>query len=157
MSDTRYWSKEFTTTFIEKYREYPCLWKLKSKEYLNKNLKTAAYDNLVELCKPVYPEANRDFVVKKIQGLRGSFRKELKKVLASKRSGSEYDQIYEPTLWYYDLLQFTIDQETPSRNLCNIGVDLCSEDMEFEQHDDVSILYFLKLLLIIKNISLSYL
>lgn len=42
MTDTRYWSKDFTTTFLEKYREFPCLWKIKSKEYLNKNLKSAA-------------------------------------------------------------------------------------------------------------------
>lgn len=71
-----YWSKEFTTTFLEKYSEFPCFWKIKSKEYLNKNLKTAAYDDdLVKLCKTVYPGANRDFVVKKIQGLGGSFRK----------------------------------------------------------------------------------
>lgn len=65
MSDTRYWSKEFTTTFLEKYHEFPCLWKIKSKEYLNKNLKSAAYDELIELCKTIHPETNRDFVVKK--------------------------------------------------------------------------------------------
>jgi len=57
MSDTRYWSKEFTTTFLEKYHEFPCLWKIKPKEYLNKNLKTSAYDELVELCKQIQPDA----------------------------------------------------------------------------------------------------
>jgi hypothetical protein len=36
MTDTRYWSKEFTTTFLENYREFPCLWNIKFKEYLNK-------------------------------------------------------------------------------------------------------------------------
>lgn len=145
MNDSRYWSKDFTTTFLEKYREFHCLWKIKSKEYLNKNLKTAAYDELAELCKTVCPDANREFVVKKIQGLRGSFRKELKKVLASKRSGSGHDQIYEPTLWYYELLQFTVDQETPSNSLCNIaaGSESYSEDTNIEQNDtdDVSTMY----------------
>jgi len=140
MSDTRYWSKEFTTTFLKKYREFPCLWKIKSKEYLNKNL--TAYDELIDLCKTIYPEANRDFVLKKIQGLRGSFRKELKKVLNSKRSGNGADQIYEPTLWYYDLLKFTIDQETPSHSICNIGnicnnvSDSCNKETNFEQNND---------------------
>lgn len=60
MSDTRYWSKEFTTTLLDKYREFPRLWKIKSKEYFNKNLKTVTYYDLVELCKTVYPGANRD-------------------------------------------------------------------------------------------------
>lgn len=39
------------------------------------------------------------------------FRKEMKKVLESKRSGASQDEIYNPTLWYYDLLLFTKDQE----------------------------------------------
>jgi len=140
MSDTRYWSKEFTTTFLEKYHEFPCLWKIKSKEYLNKNLKTSAYDELVELCKQIQPDANRDFVVKKIQGFRGSFRKELKKVMSSKRSGTGHDQVYEPTLWYYNLLLFTIDQETPSASLCNISESFPEEtNLDQNNENDVSI------------------
>lgn len=109
---------------------------IKSKEYLNKNLKSAAYDELIDLCKTIHPEANRDFVVKKIQGLRGSFRKELKKVLNSKRSGNGADQIYEPTLWNCDLLKFTIDQETPSNSICNNVSDSCNEETNFEQNND---------------------
>lgn len=85
MADTRYWNKEFMIEFIEQYKSYPCLWKIKSKEYINKNLKNEAYEKLVALCKSVYPDANRDFVVKKIQSLRGSFRKEMRKLLDSKK------------------------------------------------------------------------
>ena len=31
----------------------------------------------------------------------------MKKVMESQRSGSSKDDIYVPTLWYYDLLLFT--------------------------------------------------
>ena len=38
----------------------------------------------------------------------------------SKRSGASTDEIYTSTLWYFDLLQFTIVQELPTQSICNI-------------------------------------
>ncbi|GBP14397.1 hypothetical protein EVAR_92386_1 [Eumeta japonica] len=67
-----------------------------------------------------YPEANKEFVVKKIQSLRGSFRKELKKALISKCSGIEADEIYVPSLWCYNLLFFTEGQELATDSLSNM-------------------------------------
>jgi hypothetical protein len=119
MADSRCWNKEFLTEFINEYRLHPCLWKIKSKDYSNKYLKNEAYEKLVAFCKAIFPEADRAFVTKKIQSLRGSFRKELKKVMDSTRSGSSADDVYLPNLWYYDLLLFTKDQEMPSSSLTN--------------------------------------
>ncbi|KAL5246352.1 hypothetical protein ACI65C_013760, partial [Semiaphis heraclei] len=82
--------------------------------------KREAYDELIKFCKKSIPEANKDFVIKKIQSFRGSFRKELKKVVDSKRSGASFDDVYVPTLWYYDHLVFTIDQELPTESICNL-------------------------------------
>ncbi|KAL1509993.1 hypothetical protein ABEB36_004653 [Hypothenemus hampei] len=123
MTDTRYLSEEFTKNFLDIYKSYPCLWKIKSKDYTNRNLKNAAYDKLVEYCKPIIPDVNRDYVVKKIQSFRGSFRKELQKVQNSKRSGAGSDQIYTPTLWYFELLLFTMDEELPTTSISNIEAD----------------------------------
>lgn len=120
MGDSRYWSKEVITNFIELYKSYPCLWKIKSRDYTNRNLKNAAYNKLVEFCKSINPEANRDYVAKKIQSFRGSFRKEMKKLEDSKRSGAGTDEIFTPTLWYFDLLLFTMDQELPTPSVSNI-------------------------------------
>ena len=67
--------------FIEPYRSYPCLWKVKSDEYKNRNLKNRAYDKLIVFCKSaVCSDANKDFVINKIQRIRGSFRKEINKI-----------------------------------------------------------------------------
>lgn len=136
MSDSRYLTKEFISDFLEKYRGFSCLWKIKSKEYTNKNLKNKAYDELVELCKTVYPDANRDFVVKKIQSFRGSFRKELKKVEDSKRSGRSADEVHIPTLWYYHLLEFTIDQELPTESINNINNSEEQLQLQFDENLD---------------------
>ncbi|KAK4871684.1 hypothetical protein RN001_015808 [Aquatica leii] len=106
-------SKKILTKLIVIYKEHPVLWKIKSKEYTNKNLKTKAYNALIEYSKLSYPDADRNFVSKKIQNIRECFRKELKKVEASQMSGTGADDVYEPHLWYFDLLLFTTDQEMP--------------------------------------------
>ncbi|XP_075229669.1 uncharacterized protein LOC142329169 isoform X26 [Lycorma delicatula] len=116
--DTRYLNKEFMMNFLELYKSHSCLWKVDSKDYKNRYLKTKAYEELVELCKKIYDKADKNFVVKKIQAIRGSFRKEFKKVEQSKRSGIA-DKLYSSKLWYYDLLLFTKDEETPNESLNN--------------------------------------
>ncbi|KAI4454301.1 hypothetical protein MML48_9g00013382 [Holotrichia oblita] len=128
MTDTRYWTKDFMLIFIEEYKCHACLWKIRSKEYINKNLKNEAYEKLVKLCKSIYPEANRDFVVKKIQNLRGSFRKEAKKVEESKRSGASQ-------------VVFTKDQEIPTSSISNISDIQESDNFEeqYVEHVDVSL------------------
>lgn len=93
MADSRYWSKDLITKFIEVYKSNPCLWKVKCKENANTNLKNIAYDQLIDICKIINPEANRDCVVKKIQSFRESFRKDVKKVLESKRSGAGQEDV----------------------------------------------------------------
>jgi hypothetical protein len=74
MSNVRCWSKEFLIEFLNIYKSFSCLWKSKLKDYSNKHLRNNAYDEMVNFCKPSFSEANREFIVKKIQSLRGSFR-----------------------------------------------------------------------------------
>lgn len=104
-------NKQFWREFIELYETYPCLWNVKIKEYLNKHLKDDAMEALIEKCKSIFPDANKEFVNKKIKSLRASFRRELRKVLKSKGTGTSSDDVYEPSLWYYELLLFTADCE----------------------------------------------
>jgi hypothetical protein len=60
------WTRDNLETFIEFYRSFPCLWKIKSDDYKNRNSKNRAYQKLVDLCKTaVWLYANKDFVVKK--------------------------------------------------------------------------------------------
>lgn len=111
--------KEFLVDFIEQYKSFSCLWKVKSKEYSDRNAKSYAYNVLVEKLQTVDPEANRESVVKKINSLRTAYRKELKKVVESEKSGAGED-IYVPHLWYFELLNFLKDQEIPRRTTSNI-------------------------------------
>lgn len=118
MADLRQCSREFLTEFIALYESFPCIWRVKSKEYSDRDKKVEAYDSLVEKFKEIDATANRETVVKKINSMRSVYRKELAKVNKSIRSGAGEDEIYKPSLWYFDLLRFLNDQETPrqSRN-----------------------------------------
>jgi hypothetical protein len=46
-------NREFLTDFIEVYRQHTALWKIKSSEYLNKNLKKQGFPALTEVCKNI--------------------------------------------------------------------------------------------------------
>lgn len=123
MSDLRLVSREYLTNFISLYKENSCLWKVKSKDYSDKQKKNAAYEVLIEKLKEVDPAANKDAVIRRINSLRTCFRKELKKHKKSLHSGMEAGEVYRPNLWYFDLLLFLTDQETPRQD----GMDNSTE------------------------------
>jgi hypothetical protein len=106
----------------------PSLWKVKSKDYSNRNLRNEAYEKLISKLKEIEPTADRDMVIRKINSLRSAFRRELKKDCT--HSGMSSEQVYEPHLWYFDLLSFTVDQETPRKGKSSMDSD--NEDNETE-------------------------
>ncbi|RZF43560.1 hypothetical protein LSTR_LSTR012840 [Laodelphax striatellus] len=110
-------SPNFLPTFIDEYRNHQCLWRVKCKEYSNKTSKQKAYSHLVELCKTVIPDCNSEFVKKKIDLIRGNFRREHRKVIDSKRSG---ETVHVPKLWYYKLLLFLSDQEEVHQSITSV-------------------------------------
>ena len=84
MADLRTGSREFLTEFIHMYREYPCLWKVKGKEYSDRVKKNLAYEHLTAKLKEIDPDANKEKLFNNINFLRSCFRKQLKKVNDSK-------------------------------------------------------------------------
>ncbi|XP_050305943.1 uncharacterized protein LOC126743057 isoform X6 [Anthonomus grandis grandis] len=111
--------KKMLSEFIELYRNMPFLWKVSSKEYNDRNKKDRGYDVLANKLKEVDPTANRDKVVKKINNMRTSFRKELKKYLKSKETETNPEDVYRPKLWYFDALLFLVETEEESEECDN--------------------------------------
>ncbi|GJQ81200.1 hypothetical protein Trydic_g23368 [Trypoxylus dichotomus] len=110
--------RSFIIKYIELYKSLPALWKVKSDDYMNREKKTEAYKILLNLYREKYPMATREDLTKKINSLRTNFRKELRKIAESK------NEVYKPTLWYFDAMNFLTDQETPVDSI-NIK---CEED-----------------------------
>ncbi|CAK1590956.1 unnamed protein product [Parnassius mnemosyne] len=122
MADLRKYSRAFVTEFIELYRELPSLWMVKSKDYSNRDLKSQSYEILVGKFKEVEPNADRDFVLKKIKNMRDVWRRQHEKIEKSLKSGMAVEDIPTPSLWYYDLLNFLKDQETTRSSITNIKI-----------------------------------
>ncbi|OCT88120.1 hypothetical protein XELAEV_18016749mg [Xenopus laevis] len=66
MPAEKFTNPEFLREFIELYRALPCLWKVKSGDYMNKMKREKAYEELANLCKSVCPKADVQFVKTKI-------------------------------------------------------------------------------------------
>ncbi|XP_061717035.1 uncharacterized protein LOC133524893 [Cydia pomonella] len=124
MPNQREWLEEF----IEIYRSEPSLWKVKAKEYHDRDKKEAAYRRLLVKLREVEPTSDKAAVVKKINNLRCTYNKEHKKVNASNKSGAGTEEIYEPKLWYYPLLKFLDDQHVPRPSRSNLDDEVNSPE-----------------------------
>ncbi|KAJ8882090.1 hypothetical protein PR048_018578 [Dryococelus australis] len=122
-------SVEFMTDFVHLYQSLPKLWRVESLQYSNKYKKEDTNEKMVMLAKTVYKESNVESVKSKINTIRGCFRKEMKKIMSSKRyvyfhinfiTGASTEDIYVSKLWHYDLLSFTLYQEVPRKSSSNI-------------------------------------
>ncbi|CAJ0940185.1 unnamed protein product [Ranitomeya imitator] len=141
-------TEEFVRELIEMYRSLPCLWQIKSADYSNRNKKREAFAKLVALFQQHNPSEKVDesVVRKKIQGLRTVYKKELNKVVRSKKSGAATDEVYVPSLWYFDLLGFTRDQELPRTMASSMRQTLDEDPViptdtpvgDQDRHDDLS-------------------
>ncbi|XP_066989896.1 uncharacterized protein [Macrobrachium rosenbergii] len=132
-------ASDFLSDFIEIYRNEPCLWFTKSKDYSNREVRNAAYGKLVNKLQEIDPSANKDTVVKKINNLRSSYNKELKKVQASKSSGSGSDSIYTPKLSYFHLMHFIKDQNVECEpSVSNMSLNTQEINEEQSQEDDLT-------------------
>lgn len=89
---------EVMVDFVDIYRKHTALWKVKSKEYSKKHLRNKVIDELHRKLKDIDPQCTRDDVMKKINCLRSSFRRELRKHENSKMSGKSTDDIHTHSL-----------------------------------------------------------
>ena len=128
--------RAFMLDCIRVYRALPSLWKVKSSDYNNRDKKKKDYEFLLKKYREKFPTAKMDDLKKKFNALRTNFRKELKKVDISKKSGAGTEEIYEPTLWYFDEMRFLIDQETPAESLNTMDSD--DDCFEAEEIENVS-------------------
>jgi hypothetical protein len=118
---------EVLRNFIETYEGLPELWNSSHSSYMNKTRRNLALDKLVNIYSKMKPGANRADVWRKINTLRSNYRKELKKIVSSKRSGSGTDEVYQPTSWVFHALKYLHNSEQP----VNVNVQLNEVSMKY--------------------------
>ncbi|XP_054707578.1 uncharacterized protein LOC129217322 [Uloborus diversus] len=135
--------RQIIQEFIDIYRSEPSLWKVRSAHYNNKTVKNLAYRRMMAKLRELYPAADIEMVKKKINALRTNYRKELRKVEASKQRNIQTGApVYVPSLWYYDLFHFIADQENEAADDVADGIDVqellrvdLDENICFENED----------------------
>ncbi|KAK9680076.1 Alcohol dehydrogenase transcription factor Myb/SANT-like [Popillia japonica] len=125
--------RKFIVECIELYETLPALWNIKNKDYSNRIKKNEQYELLLRKYKERYPDADKMQLIKKFNSLRTNFRKELKRIRDSEKSGAGVDDIIGPTLWYFEEMKFLVGQEEPSSSQNTIQTE--DEDKEEPQND----------------------
>ncbi|XP_072945160.1 uncharacterized protein [Epargyreus clarus] len=127
--------REAWTKVIDLFKDLPYLWDKKQKDYFNRDMRQEAFKMLVQIFNE---EIGRDTSLadfkKKLENMRTTYGRELKKVNASKQTGSGSNDIYVPALWYYPLFQFLEGTTEP----CRPGTDTLDEASETESKGNVT-------------------
>ncbi|KAG5869549.1 hypothetical protein JTB14_037166 [Gonioctena quinquepunctata] len=135
-SNEREHDRKFILELIEVYRSSPALWDIKGRDYSNRIEKNDQYEELLRKYKEKYLDADKQ-EVKKINSSRTNFRKELKRISDSERSGIGADDVVEPSLWYFEEMPFIIGLEEAG-NSQNTMSSECEGEKETESESQVA-------------------
>lgn len=104
MSVTKHlWTEEQTEILLVLYEKYPLLWDSKNVNSKNVKLKEEAYDQLAEeLRKEIEVNISKEVLKIRIKSVRDYYRKEYYKVIKSSTNGGEANEIYVPTVSWYN-------------------------------------------------------
>jgi hypothetical protein len=66
------------------------------------NKKKEQYERLLRKCRERFPDADKNQLIKNFKSSPTNFRKELKRIKDSEKSGTGADAVEGPTLWYFE-------------------------------------------------------
>ncbi|XP_073830403.1 uncharacterized protein [Musca autumnalis] len=124
---------EFLKEFLCCYEMQRCLWDITSPEYMMRDIKTKAYGELLNVMKKYKKDCSIDDVKKKINVIRSSYRRELKKIKQSESSGAGVDSVYQPKIWWFDACKFLQSYEKPTGSISTLSED----DLLKDSPDDI--------------------
>ena len=128
-----HWSREEIVHLIDLYRQYPCLWNVKSDQYKNRDKRVADLMSIAEELRKTRDGITTGDIKGKIEALRNHHRREMRLVEKSRKSGAGIDDVYIPRLWCFDKLSFLNDGDTIRPSLSKI--DNATNDTA-EKHSD---------------------
>ncbi|XP_045132262.1 uncharacterized protein LOC123516724 [Portunus trituberculatus] len=103
------WSRQDTAWIIDMYRQKPCLWNIKSADYKDRNKRVTALTAITREIEKKYASVTIADIKKKLDCLRNQYRREMRQMENSRKSGAGTDDVYSPKLWCFDELSFLND------------------------------------------------
>lgn len=96
------WTSEQNIKFVELYKDQVNLWNRLDPNYKNRDLRKASLEHIrIEL-----GLTDKNEVAKKIKNLRSTYNQEILKIEKSKRSGNSPNEIYKPTIKWFDSMDY---------------------------------------------------
>ena len=112
------WPRQQTNVLIEIMQLHLCLRQVKSTEYRDTDKKRTALQSIKN---QLNSNVTDDIISRKIVTLRGQYRREMRLLLQSSRSGAGTDDLYVPKRWCFSLLKFLGDGGEPRPSKINIA------------------------------------
>ncbi|XP_069675804.1 uncharacterized protein [Periplaneta americana] len=130
------WPREVVCELIQLYELNSCLYAVGSLDYHNKMKKNNAYEEIARQISRLRPGTTAEDIRSKINGLRTQFMAEKGKIKKSQQNGSSSDEIHEPALWCYKLLEFLNPHLKKRNSTSNIlpahqSVDFSNEESQW--------------------------
>lgn len=100
------WTRELTSTLISLYEGRPELYNVKHHFYSNKHARAEAFHHIVASLQTKQKDISVADVKSKLTTLRTHYTHELKKIRQSGRSGAGAEDIYKPTVWWFEQTKF---------------------------------------------------
>ena len=96
------WSPDQNVKFVELYKDNTNLWNCLDPNYKNRNLRQSSIENIRAEMNLV----STSDVTKKIKSLRSTYHLESLKIEKSKKSGSSTDDVYKPSIKWFDSMDY---------------------------------------------------
>ena len=111
--------QEAISMLISKYRETPLLWDSRHPLYKSRARRRTALADIATYMQTLVPDCTGNMVKNKLNNLRAAFRTK-RRQLRAQRSGAAARQSTEPSLWYYQELEFLGDQMDGRRSMSSL-------------------------------------
>lgn len=109
------WNNDDIFQFLDVYEQYPILWNIKHKDYLNRNLKISNFEKLKNNLSSIGLVVDSDQLRLKIKSIRDVYRQEIAKINRSKKSGAGTDSLYKPKLIWFNRANTFLNEVTSTR------------------------------------------
>lgn len=137
-----HWDRKETLLLIDLYRQNPCLWNVKSDVYKDRNKRVAAINEITAGMNRSGLSVTASEVRKKIESIRSQYRRELRKLGKSKKSGAGADDIYTPILWCFDDLCFLNDGDSMRESVSSMDSQVSHVPEEVSDHEVSTLLSY---------------
>ena len=96
------WTSDESMKFVQLYKNHTNLWNCLDPHYKNRNLR----QNSLEVIRQEMGLKSTSDVTKKIKSFRSTYHLEVMKIEKSRKSGSATDDIYKPSIKWFDSMDY---------------------------------------------------